>query len=324
MIISVVFFIDKIQQEKSVALEERDRANRLSESELSARKEAEKNAELLKAEKEELKELNKAYAEDLTLQSIFFSENINHWDFDDEKIYHQALDNLQKATKMGSDNHLAWAHKAILLFIMQRYKEANEAFKRSQNLSIIETALETTLSLEFYEIISAEDLAKLIENVNKVNINRGQRKSLIDKMITYDQISNKRTVEEKVILTEALIKVWNTGWQGTIEFDPRESHLSLAGKGLSTLRTTKNHLTIKHNILRLLNPKSITFTETSFRDLFHIQDLEPLSLDLRGTIITGFKILKEFKILKHLTVTEIQYKKIKKLNLDGVNIEIKN
>ena len=77
---STAFFINSIQKEKAASITERDRANNLSVAEKEARSEAEAAAQLLEKEKAELKELNEQYVGALTLQSVFVSDNINHWD----------------------------------------------------------------------------------------------------------------------------------------------------------------------------------------------------------------------------------------------------
>jgi serine/threonine protein kinase len=309
IVIAGFIFINKIQQEKKTALEERDRANLLSQSELASRQKAEKSAQLLKDEKEELKELNKTYAEDLTLQSVFFSENINHWDIYDEKIYLKALENLNKATVLGPRNKLAWSHKTILLFVMQRYDSAYGAYSKAKNISFLEPILLKAKELVNDGTISAENLSSLIQMVNKSHSDRRQRKSLIDKMTTYDQIKNTRDEREKVIITKALIKVWNSGWQGEMVYEVKTKHLTLSGTALRSLRTTLNKLTIKHSILRLLKPVSLTLKETSLSDLFHIQDLKLKYLDIRGSKIKSIKGLDQFQQLSTLIIRPNQFKK---------------
>ncbi|MCH2206539.1 MAG: serine/threonine protein kinase [Lentisphaerales bacterium] len=321
---SVIFFIDRIQDEKRVALEERDRANRLSEAELTARKEAEKNALLLEEEKEELKELNKAYAEDLTLQSVFFSENINHWDVYDEKIYLKTLDNLNKATALGPNNHLAWAHKTILLFVMQKYDQAFKAYPKANNISFVEPVLNAANKLSNASTISAEDLSLLIDLLDKTNVTRHQRKSLADKMITFDQIKNDRTTEEKITITKSLIKVWNNGWAGELKFNSKAKHLTLSGIKIRSLRTTQNKYTIKHSILRLLKPVSLKFADTSFSELYQIEDLKLKVLDIRGAKIKSFKRMENFSQLSTLILTEEQFQRHERRIPKNINLKIKN
>ena len=93
--VSISLFINRVQNERAIAIEERDRANVLSQSEKEARTLAESNAQLLHQEKAELKSLNEKYIGELTLQSIFVTDNINHWDVYDEKIYTNTLSNLE-------------------------------------------------------------------------------------------------------------------------------------------------------------------------------------------------------------------------------------
>lgn len=316
IIISTLLFIGEIQKEKNNALSERDRANELSKAEKTAREKAELSSSLLTKEKAELKLLNERYAEDLTLQSIFVAENINHWDVYDEKIYLKTLENLDKATKRDPDNHLAWAHKAFLLFIMQHYNEALKAFKNSRNISYFEPILIKAVELNKEgETVSVNTLCTLIELIDSLNIQRPQRKALTDKIISYDVNVHSRKYKEKLLLTIALIKVWNPSWKGSASYDPATRKMVLSGNELKALRTTKNHLTNKENILRLLNPVSLTFIDTSLTDLFHLTDMSLQELDIRGTKISSLKDLHKFKQLSSLILRPDQIRKFNKYDI---------
>ena len=315
IVVSTLVFIGEIQKEKNNAIAERDRANELSAAEKKARKKAEHTSELLINEQAELKALNEKFAEDLTLQSIFVAENINHWDVYDEKIYVKTLDNLNKATKRTPNNHLAWAHKTYLLFIMQRYPEALEAFKYSKNISFIEPILKRAVEPSFREIVSVKVLSELIHMIDQLDIKKPQRKSLIDQIISYDSNVNHRKYEERLTLTKALIKVWNPSWEGDVTYDPATRKMTISGKQIKALRTTRNLYTVKHNILRLLKPVSLTFIDTSLSDLFHLADMSLQELDIRGTKINSLANLNKFKQLSTLIVKPDQIKKIHKAKI---------
>lgn len=308
IVVSTALFISEIQKEKVNALSQRDRANELSKAEKAARQKAEHTSNLLAQEKNELKLLNEKYAEDLTLQSIFVAENINHWDVYDEKLYLKTLDNLNKATTRAPRNSLAWAHKTFILFIMQRYDEALKAFKNSRNISYLENVLQKAAEHDESRTVSVETLSNLIAMIDRLNIQRQQRKSLVDKLISYDVKVNDRNHQERLTLTIALIKVWNNEWKGTATYDASTRKMVLSGHRLQALRTTKNPQTIKRNILRLLNPISLTFIDTSISDLFHLSDMSLQELDIRGTKIRSLESAKHFKQLSVLIVRPGQLK----------------
>ena len=309
ILISAALFINEIQKEKSIAISERDRANELSKAETTAREKAEKASSLLAQEKKELNLLNEKYVEDLTLQSVFVAENINHWDVYDEKIYFKTLENLNKATSRAPKNHLAWAHKAILLFIMQRYEESLKAFENSKNIPFMKPILNKAILFRDQSPISVSAMSEMIYLIEAARIERQKRKGLVDKLISYDLKVNKRNTNEKTTLTVALIKVWNPDWQGSLTFDAKTRSMVLSGLKLKALRTTKNTRTIKNNLLRILNPVSLKFENTSLTDLFHLSDMSLQELDIRGTQIKVLRSLNKFKQLTVLIVRPGQLKK---------------
>jgi serine/threonine protein kinase len=294
---STIFFIRSIQQEKAVAISERDRANNLSLAEQKARSQVESAAKLIEKEKAELKKLNNEYVSTLTLQSVFVSDNINHWDVYDKKIYTNTLQQLDKAIELNVKSAQTWAQKAVLLMIMQEYSMALKALEKAPEINFL--AQTCTLGKTFKKQMTASNFVKLLEMVNDLNQVRSYRKAMIDKMIAYDQNVNNRSVSEKLIITRALIRVWNTGWKGELLYETNLRKMTLTGKKLSILRTTVNKLTTKQNILRLIKPLSLQFIGTGVKNLSYMKDMPLKELDIRGTKI---KVLKELNQLKHLSI----------------------
>jgi serine/threonine protein kinase len=312
-------FIDRIADERAIALEERDRARLAKEKEGLARKEAEnnfliaetakkdseKNAALLAQEKIQLEKLNKEYVNDLVSQSVFISDNMNFWQLQNDRLHRETLIYLDRAISLNSNVEMAWKQKAHLLFIMQRYREAKTCFEHLEGFDELQKLCRDFSKREDRQSIkNFLDILKILGDLQP----RTRYRALMDQMLSYDHHAHLRSEQDKIAITREIVKLWHPNKTVSLEFNSESRELTLSGP-VNYLRFERNPSGKRRSVLWLLKPKVIIFKGTQFKQLSQLFDLPLVKLDLRGTQIKDLGPLTKFQSLERLIVEENQFKK---------------
>ncbi|WDE96494.1 protein kinase [Lentisphaera profundi] len=310
-------FVDRIAQERAIALEERDNAQLAKEKEglaraeaeqnflvaESAKKQSEKDAQLLIEEKKQLEKLNIEYVNDLVSQSVFISDNMNFWELHNDRLHRETLLYLDRAISLNSNAKMAWKQKAHLLFIMQRYRDAMTCFDHIKDVDKLKKICRESLGKERKSSIN--NFLKVLKDLGQLQP-RTHYRSLMDQMVSYDHHANARTEEDKIAITRLLVEMWHPNKKIGFKFNAELRELELSGR-INYLRFERNPSGKRRSILWLLEPKVLVFKDTEFKQLSQLFDLPLVKLDLRGTKAKDLKALAQFKTLERLIVEEGQF-----------------
>lgn len=203
-----------------------------------------------------------------------------------------------------------WTTKAHVLFLSQRFSEAEKYFSIRQGDQTVLAQLSRQYAGKVRKngLLPINDFLNLIE---KLSLDQRSRWPLIEKMAIYDSLKRgSPSVTARII--EALLKSSNDHWENPVfDYHAKKEHLKLSGPGLHSLyrrgaRRDEKIIPVL-SLLRLLDLKSLDLRGSEISDLWNLEGLELRALDIRQTPVTDLEPLTEMRSLRELLVEPGQF-----------------
>lgn len=204
-----------------------------------------------------------------------------------------------------------WALKGHVLFMTQRFEEAEEFY-----------AMETgdqdylrSLIPEFAPLVRedgllpVEDFIRLIGKLAKAPLR--DRQPLTEKMLIYDSLK-RGSPEDTSRLVEVMLRTSNPRWTaGVFDYNPDTRHLRITGDKLRSLyrrggRRESKEIPVR-SLLRLLPLDSLDLRGTRLYSFWHLSGADFRTLDIRGHPPRNLDALSNIPSLRELIVTPGQF-----------------
>ncbi len=227
-------------------------------------------------------------------------------------VVQKAMEGLDKklATNPPASDR-TWGLKAYLLFITQRFAEAETIYRiRVGSQSELRPMIPEFAPLVRNDgLLPPKDFIRLMRKLTDIAGNN--RTLLVEKMVIYDSLKRKK-ISEKIHILEEVLKLANPQWRKPVfAFDRARKHLKIGGQGLKTLYRPKvplnNQDKIALSILRVLHLRSLDLNTSQLRDLHQLRGLQLHVLDLSDMPAKDLAPLGSMKSLKVLKIRRGQY-----------------
>jgi len=265
-------------------------------------------------EKEYASALLDRQSEDTTERTVFLVNEIILNESLGQVAIEKAMDILDKALATNPPkNQRIWSLKAYLLFITQRFVEAEKFYKiRVGDQRELRALIpEFSLLVRNDGLLPPADFIRLMRRLTKTKDT--SRTMLVEKMVIYDSLK-RESYAEKAQIAKAVIKLANPQWkQAVFSFDTKRKHLKIGGQGLRQLHRPNVVLIEPDDIplcmLRVLNLRSLDLRAVQLRNLYQLDGLQLHELDVSKMPAKNLAPLAKMKSLRLLKVRRGQYGK---------------
>ena len=194
-----------------------------------ARRQAESNMDRYRLERDYASALLKARGESIIDRTVFLIHNLMIRETISPAVLENSLLEInQELEKQPPANDRIWSLKAHLLFMTQRFAEAEEfyAINTHDQSYLRELIPEFSPLIQENGILSAKDLKRLLR---QLALAPHDRQPLSEKMVIYDRMKRNSPVETAK-LVETLLRISNPRWShGEFDYDPEAKHLKITG-----------------------------------------------------------------------------------------------
>ncbi|VGO16313.1 Serine/threonine-protein kinase PknD [Pontiella desulfatans] len=288
-------FVRQLQQSEGRAVSQKLLAD-------DARLDAEEKLQLYLEERERRNELDRVYTENVIDSTFEFIRRGLY--FEPRTVYGhgQAIAHLDKVLERYPGNETALAHKGFLLFIMQRFNEAQACLEVSPGSHRYMIELCRTYGNKAdADMLPPAEMAQLLFDIKSL---KGEtRLSLIEKLMSHNA-GRRANLRQLGTPMEAMLQTWNPDWEDrNFRFDGKKRHLVLGGRGLNRLIIKPPQTqTSGECILRLVRPITLELRFADEFDLLQLAGLSVSTLDIRGTTVNDIKLTQKMGMLHELIV----------------------
>jgi len=207
-------------------------------------------------------------------------------------------------------SHQLWTLKAQVLFMIQRFDDAEKFY----SIRVGDQKSIRALIPEFSGLVGKDGLLKVddfIRLLERLSMDRQSRYPLMEKMIVYDSLKRDAS-EDTALIIEAMLGLSNPDWENRVfEYQLQKAHLHISGDGLRSLyrrgaRRDEKVVPVR-SLLRLLPIRSLNLQGSEISDLWNLEGLHLVSLDLRGTRVEDLEPLNGMVSLRRLIVETGQF-----------------
>lgn len=224
----------------------------------------------------------------------------------------------QSLEKDPSPHNRLYTLKAYILFLMQRFHEAEPlyAMRQGSQGDLRKLAPEFGPRIREDGLLPVADFMTLLKKIAKNRDDppsKQDRSPFMEKMVVYDSIRRKSPSETAQVI-ELMLRISNEYWTtGLWDFDPETLSLRIQGHGLRTLYRPR--VPIKNSaypnlcLLRLLGLQKLTLRAPNLRSYEQLNGLSLQVLDIRGCPSASLTPLAAMPSLRKIVVTPGQFTK---------------
>lgn len=233
----------------------------------------------------------------------------------DETITQSAIENSIKRIDFALSNNpprtdRLWTLKAYAHFIIQDFEKSIEYYniRRGTQSDLRKLAMQFAPLVGENGRLSADNFIRLIEAL--INSQK-DRAPLMEKMVIYDSLY-RTSAKERAQIVRTTIELANANWKDPIfNYSQEKKHLEISGENLRKLIRPKvpdeGSPYTSRSMLRFIEIRSLDISSQNFYELIHLDGLELLRLDIRGTTVTDLSPLTGMPSLRELVVEEEQF-----------------
>ena len=250
----------------------------------------------------------------------------------DEKIMLNAIENSlqymdRSLQKDPSLKNPLWTQKGFILFMAQRFSEAEICYKKRPggHGDLLEMIPDFSELTQENGLLPAPDLIRLL---NRVGAGKKNRSELIEKMVIYDSL-HRESLTARGQIIKAVLMISNPQWKEPLfRYSPQRRHLRIGGEGLKSFYRPFGNFTNESrgpalSLLRLLNLRSLDLRGAHLEGMRQLNGMTLERLDLRGSAISELPALQEITSLVEIKVQPGQLNsKQQKMISDRVDLKL--
>lgn len=251
----------------------------------------------------------------------------------DEEITLKAIENSlqfidRSLQKNPSATNPLWTQKGFILFITQRFSEAEACYQKRSGIQgdLLKLIPEFSGLVREDGLLPAPDLIRLLQ---RTGTGEKKRTELVEKMVIYDCLHRKSLADQGRII-KSVLKLSNPQWKNPIfEYSPQQQHLHISGEGLKSFYRPFGNFTNESrgpalSLLRLLNLRTLDIQNTKL-SMNQLNGMTLTSLDIRDCDISELPALQKMTSLRKIKIKPNQLNAAQLLMIpEGVELKYGN